>query len=77
MAAAALPQRYTVRGLPNPQYAPATGIPGEYEATVPAGQLSPEWDFIYFYEVMDQSGNGKIYPDLEKEAPYVIVELIR
>jgi hypothetical protein len=24
---------------------------------------------------MDTNGNGKIYPDLEKETPYVVVKL--
>ena len=48
-----------------------------YEAVVPAEKLSPEWDFMYFIEVMDSSGNGKMYPDFEKEMPYVIVKLTR
>ena len=28
-------------------------------------------------EVMDDNGNGKTYPDLNKETPYIILELIR
>jgi len=54
-----------------------TDRPAEYAATVPGDRLSEEWDFMYFFEVMDRAGNGKIYPDLEKEAPYIIVELER
>jgi hypothetical protein len=27
--------------------------------------------------VMDRLGNGKIYPDLEKETPYLVVKLQR
>ena len=48
-----------------------------FETTVPAEQIDPKYDFMYFIEVMDNSGNGKIYPDLNKETPYIIVKLIR
>ncbi|MCC9078011.1 hypothetical protein FKZ61_018090 [Litorilinea aerophila] len=48
-----------------------------YLATVPAAHLDPRWDFMYFIEVMDNHGNGKIYPDLEQETPYIVVKLIR
>lgn len=50
---------------------------GSYAATVPAEYIDPGWDFMYFIEVMDKAGNGKIYPDLDKEAPYIIVRLQR
>jgi len=50
---------------------------GRYTATVPAGDIQPRWDFMYLMEVMDNCGNGTIYPDLEKEAPYIVVELDR
>ncbi|MFC1739587.1 hypothetical protein ACFL1G_11165 [Planctomycetota bacterium] len=49
----------------------------QYQAEVPAEHIVPEWDFMYFFEVMDNCGNGKIYPDLEKETPYIVVELKR
>ncbi|QDK79929.1 hypothetical protein EXU85_15450 [Spirosoma sp. KCTC 42546] len=48
-----------------------------YSATVPAEQIKPEWDFMYFIEIMDKKGAGQIYPDLNKETPYRIVKLIR
>ena len=32
---------------------------------------------MYLIEVMDNKGNGKIYPDIEKETPYVVVKLQR
>ena len=32
---------------------------------------------MYFFEVMDDADNGKIYPDLEIQAPYIIVNLQR
>ena len=55
----------------------SAGEPGVYEATVPAEATDSEWDFMYLFEVMDTVGNGKIYPDFEEEAPYVIVHLER
>jgi hypothetical protein len=48
-----------------------------YQAVVPAEQINPKWDFMYLIEVMDNNGNGRIYPDLNKETPYVFVKLIR
>jgi hypothetical protein len=32
---------------------------------------------MYFIEVMDNYGNGKIYPDFENETPYAIVNVKR
>jgi hypothetical protein len=54
-----------------------TGKPDEYQADVPAEHVAARWDFMYFIEVMDTCGNGKIYPDLETETPYVVVRLLR
>ena len=57
-----------------------TGEPGEqrmYRAEIPAQHIKPEWDLMYLIEVMDTDGNGAIYPDLEKETPYVVVKLNR
>ena len=54
-----------------------SGEKDTYKATVPADQINPKWDFMYLIEFMDNNGKGKIYPDLNKEMPYVIVKLIR
>ena len=54
-----------------------TGRKGEYRAVVPGEHVEAKWDFMYLFEVMDKKGNGKIYPDLEQEAPYVVVKLRR
>jgi hypothetical protein len=48
-----------------------------YEAVIPAEEILPAWDLMYFIEAMDRDGNGGIFPDLEKETPYVVVELKR
>jgi hypothetical protein len=52
-----------------------TGNNNGYEATVPAEDVDPHFDFMYFFEVMDNAGNGKIYPDLAKETPYIVVKM--
>lgn len=54
-----------------------TGKKGDYLAVIPGEYIIAKWDFMYFFEVMDTHGNGKIYPDLEKETPYIVVKLLR
>jgi hypothetical protein len=44
-----------------------------YEAIVPGEDIDPHFDFMYLFEVMDNAGNGKIYPDLASETPYIVV----
>ncbi len=53
---------------------PQTGL---YVARVPGDFITPKWDLMYFVEAIDQHGNGRNYPDLEAEAPYVIVSVVR
>jgi dienelactone hydrolase len=54
-----------------------TGKRDRYQAVIPAEHVIPKWDLMYFIEVVDNRGNGKIYPDMEKETPYVVVRLQR
>jgi hypothetical protein len=54
-----------------------TGRSAQYQAVIPVEQLDPKWDLMYFIEVMDTKGNGKIYPDLSLETPYIVVKLAR
>ncbi len=58
-------------------YMGGSGKGNEYQAEVPAEHIIPEWDFMYFFEVMDNRGNGKIYPDIETGPPYIVVKLRR
>ena len=51
-----------------------TGKPNEYQVELPLSEIDPRWDFMYLIEAMDNVGNGCIYPDLEKETPYVVVK---
>ncbi len=50
---------------------------GTCQARIPGDFIVPQWDLIYFIEAIDKHGNGRIYPDLEVEAPYVVVSVRR
>jgi hypothetical protein len=49
----------------------------DYEAVVPAADVTPRFDFMYFIEVMDNAGNGAIHPNLETDQPYIVIRLNR
>jgi hypothetical protein len=55
---------------------PAGGI-DHYRAVIPAEDIAPTWDLMYFIEAMDNNSNGRIHPDLNQETPYVVVKLQR
>jgi hypothetical protein len=55
---------------------PAGGI-DHYRAVIPAEDIAPAWDLMYFIEAMDNKGNGRIHPDLNQETPYVVVKIQR
>jgi hypothetical protein len=55
---------------------PAGGI-DHYRAVIPAEDIAPAWDLMYFIEAMDNKSNGRIHPDLSKETPYIVVKLKR
>jgi hypothetical protein len=48
-----------------------------YRGHIPASFIDPKWDLMYFVEVMDTQGRGRMYPDLERETPYVVVRVQR
>ncbi len=50
---------------------------GLYHARIPGNFIKREWNLMYFAEAVDAAGNGTIAPDLEKEAPYRMVEVAR
>jgi hypothetical protein len=39
--------------------------------------IDPKWDLMYFVEVIDDRGRGRMLPDLDKETPYVVVSVPR
>jgi len=54
-----------------------TGEKNMFQATIPAGQIDPQYDLMYVIEVMDTNGKGFIYPNVNKETPYKIIHLKR
>ncbi len=48
-----------------------------FRAVIPADEIDPAWDLVYFIEVIDNEGNGTHYPEFEKESPYVVTTLKR
>ncbi|HUS05434.1 MAG TPA: hypothetical protein VMZ52_04015 [Bryobacteraceae bacterium] len=50
---------------------------GVYVGRIPASFIDPKWDLMYFVEAVDKKGAGRMYPDLEVEAPYVVVAVRR
>jgi hypothetical protein len=56
---------------------PAVGRAGLYQAVVPAEDVVAKYDFMYFIEALDNHGNGRIYPELQKQTPYIVVKLAR
>jgi hypothetical protein len=54
-----------------------TDRPNEFAATIPGEFLEPQWDAMYFIEAIDAAGNGTMWPDFQREPPYVFVKLQR
>jgi len=50
---------------------------GFYAGGIPASFVDPQWDLMYFIEIVDPRGNGRIYPDLEVETPYIVLGVKR
>jgi hypothetical protein len=50
---------------------------GLYAGSIPASFVDPQWDLMYLIEIVDRQGNGRIYPDLEVETPYIVVGVKR
>ncbi len=48
-----------------------------FTGRIPASFIDRRWDLLCFLEVMDANGRGRMYPDLEKETPYVVVSVKR
>jgi hypothetical protein len=48
-----------------------------FSGKIPRKAMNSNYDLMYFLEIMDNEGNGMIYPDLEVETPYYFVKLVR
>jgi hypothetical protein len=53
---------------------PRTGL---YAARIPGAFITPQWDLVYYVEAIGSNGQGRIYPDLDRETPYVVVAVQR
>lgn len=53
------------------------GTKDTYEVTIPADKFDPKWNLMYLIEMMDNNNRGLIFPDLNKQTPYIVTSLIR
>jgi hypothetical protein len=44
--------------------------------TIPAEEVSAEWDLLYYFEVLHESGGGWFHPDPDKATPYYVVKVL-
>ncbi len=49
----------------------------EYQAIIPGGAISKEFDLMYYIEAVDTYGNGIFHPNPDFEPPYVVVRVRR
>ena len=50
---------------------------GRYVGSVAAAFIDPKWDLMYFVEIIDRNGTGRMFPNFEVEAPYIVVPVRR
>ncbi len=48
-----------------------------YKTVIPGEALTTEFDLIYFFEAIDEFGNGIFHPDPDKEDPHIVVKVRR
>jgi hypothetical protein len=53
------------------------GAKDTYEVTIPAEKIDPKWNLMYLIEMMDNKNRGFIFPDLNKQTPYIVTSLSR
>ena len=54
-----------------------TGDNNTFEATIPADKINTTYDLMYLIEMMDNNGQGFIYPNFNRETPYRVVHFLR
>ena len=50
---------------------------GEYVGYIPVSYIDKDWDILYYFDIVDVSGEGIIYPDFKIETPYYIIKVER
>ncbi len=48
-----------------------------YTGTIAGETITTEYDLLYFFEAVDEFGNGAFYPDPDKEDPQIVVKVRR
>jgi hypothetical protein len=48
-----------------------------YTAVIPGEALTTQFDLIYFFEAIDEFGNGTFYPNPDMEDPHIVVKVRR
>ena len=43
--------------------------------TIPASDISPRWDLMYYFEVINRANGGWFHPNPLKETPYFVVNV--
>jgi len=50
---------------------------GNYTVRIPTAFADPKWSLMYFIEVVDKKGAGRMFPDLDAETPYAFLPMNR
>ena len=48
---------------------------GLYQTVIPGSFITPQWDLMYYIEVVGADGAGRIYPNLDHETPYILQQV--
>jgi hypothetical protein len=49
----------------------------EFSATIPGQAISPDYDFMYYFEAFDEHGNATLFPNPDITQPYFVVKVKR
>jgi hypothetical protein len=44
--------------------------------TIPAADISPRWDLMYYFEVLNDRNGGWFEPDPQRQTPYYVVKVV-
>jgi hypothetical protein len=48
---------------------------GQDSVTIPGEDVSPKWDLMYYFEVLNRAGGGWFCPDPQTATPYYVVKV--
>ena len=47
---------------------------GPYSFTIPASDISPKWDLMYYFEILNTGRSGWFQPDPHTATPYYVIK---